>query len=232
MSTRDAVIVAADDLSLAQCLALAGAVGERVYAVKVHAAYDAAGPDVVARLKTAGARRVWVDAKLHDIPNTVRLRAKAYGDAGADIVSVHASGGVEAMRAARDGAPGAEIYAITVLTSLSEDETLAIYGKPLDAAVKALARLAKAAGMHGLVCSPKEVAPLRSDPQLADMALIVPGVRSQGKDTHDQKRVLTPSEALSAGARRIVVGRQITSVSNPAAALDELESELPKVWKG
>jgi orotidine-5'-phosphate decarboxylase len=224
MSTEDTVIVAADELPLADCLALARAIGPRVYAVKVHAAYDAEGPDIVARLKDAGARRIWVDAKLHDIPNTVRLRARAYADAGADIVSVHASAGVGAMRAARGAAPEAEIYAITVLTSLSEEEGLTIYGRPLDAAVQTLARLAQGAGVHGVVCSPREVALLRSE--LADMPLIVPGVRSTGKDTHDQKRVLTPARTLSAGARRIVVGRQITSAPDPAVALDELAVEI------
>lgn len=226
MSTEDAVIVAVDGLSLAQCLTLVRAIGARVYAIKVHAAYDAGGPAVVGKLKDAGARRVWVDAKLNDIPNTVRLRAKAFADAGADIVSVHASGGAEAMRAARAGAPGTEIYAITVLTSFTEEEAATIYGRPLDRAVRMLAHLAAEAGVHGVVCSPREVALLRSDPELADMPLIVPGVRSAGTDAHDQKRVLTPAETLLAGARRIVAGRQIASAADPAAALDELEGEL------
>ena len=121
-----------------------------------------------------------------------------------------------------------KIYAITVLTSLTEEEAETIYGRPLDGAVRMLAHLAAEAGVHGVVCSPREVALLRSDPELADMPLIVPGVRSAGKDPHDQKRALTPAEALSAGARRIVVGRQVTSTANPVSALDELERELPR----
>ncbi len=224
--TDDHIIIAADGLSIDECVSLTEKIGGRVYAIKIHSAYDAEGPSIVGKLKAAGARRVWIDAKLHDIPNTVRLRTKVYADAGADIVSVHASGGVEMMHAARDGAPNIEVYAITVLTSLSEGEARMIYGQPLPDAVKTLAHAAKEAGMHGIVCSPKEVSMLRTDPALVDIPLIVPGVRSIGKDTHDQTRTAMPREALATGATRLVIGRQITQAPDPVAALDELIAGL------
>lgn len=224
---NDRIIVAADELTEQQTLALTSSVGSSCYAIKIHELYDCIGPSIIKELKDAGARRVWVDAKLHDIPNTVRARTRAYVAAGADIVSAHASGGVEMLKAAKEGAGKAEVYAITVLTSLSEEEAGSVFGRPLKEQVLALAKTAKAAGVDGIVCSPKEVGMLSNDPELRGIALIVPGVRSPGADTHDQKRVATPHDAIAAGAARIVVGRQITTAPDPVAALSAIEAELP-----
>lgn len=223
---NDTIIISADELSLQECVALTEKIGNRVYAIKVHGAYDEFGPDVVEKLKSAGAKRVWMDAKLHDIPNTARFRAEAFAKAGVDIITVHASGGVEMMRAACEGAPNAEIYAVTVLTSLGEEDAQTLYGKSVEDAVRDLARLAKRAGVTGVVCSSKEVAMLAADPELAGLKLVVPGIRSAGKDTHDQKRVATPKEAVDAGATHLVVGRQVVSATDPDAALREIEEEL------
>lgn len=217
--------MAADELSLDQCLELASQVGDRVHAIKVHNMFDKQGPGVVQRLRDAGARRVWVDAKLHDIPNTVKLRAKAIAESGADILTVHASGEIEMMMAAVEAGP-AEIYAITVLTSLGEEQAHLLFGQPSVAGALYRARLAKLAGVHGVVCSPKEVGILSKRPELQGLKFITPGVRSPGKAADDQKRVDTPAGAIASGSTYLVIGRQITQASNPMEALHQIEKEI------
>ncbi len=224
------IIIAADELSIEQCLDLASKVGKRVYAIKIHNLFDLHGASAIQELYRYGAETVWVDAKLHDIPNTTGLRAHAIGQSGAEIISVHASGGIEMMRAAAEGFLF-EIYAVTVLTSLNEEQTHLLYGQPTKAAVLHLARLAKMAGMTGVVCSPKEVGMLAKQPELQGMKFIVTGVRSLGKDENDQQRVDTPQNAIKAGATHIVVGRQITQAKDPAEALEILEAELEEAGR-
>ena len=129
MLNEKRIILAADGLSLGQCLDLASEIGNWVYAIKIHSLYDQHGPTVVRGLLDAGANRVWVDAKLYDIPNTVKLRAQAIAESGADILTVHASGEVEMMMAAVEGGP-AEVYAVTVLTSMSEEQAHLTFGQP------------------------------------------------------------------------------------------------------
>ncbi|HRH24105.1 MAG TPA: orotidine-5'-phosphate decarboxylase [Candidatus Paceibacterota bacterium] len=223
---NERIIISADELAEQELLALASSIGERVYAIKIHDAYDRLGPGIVGELKDAGAHKVWMDAKIHDIPNTARARAKAFAENGIDIITVHASGGVEMMRAAKEGAGSAEVYAVTVLTSLSEEAASTIYHQKVMEQVLALAHLAKEAEVDGVVCSAKEVAMLAADPALTGLKFVVPGVRSPGADTHDQKRVMTPREAINAGATHLVIGRQVTTAQDPASALSAVESEL------
>ncbi len=225
---QEKIILAADELTFDQCLDLASKIGSRVHAIKVHNVFDLQGPSVVKQLREAGAQRVWVDAKLHDIPNTVRLRAKAIANSGADILTVHASGEIEMMMAAVESGP-AEIFAITVLTSLGEEQAHLLYGQPSKAAVLYLARLAKLAGVHGIVCSPKEVGILAKRPELKGLKFVTPGIRSAGKNAEDQQRVDTPAAAIKAGVTLLVVGRKITQASDPVAALEELEAEIAGV---
>jgi len=216
------IILAIDELGIEQALHLASEVGKRVDAFKIHNLYDRHGPGVVKQLKQAGARRVWVDAKLHDIPNAVRLRAMAIASSGADIVSAHASGGVKMLQAAVESK--LEVYAISVLTSLRENDVLSLFGRPVVTVVLGLAHLAIEAGVKGIVCSPKELEYVsRHKPQLT---LVVPGIRSEGKSADDQGRIATPAAAIKAGADYLVVGRQITKASDPVAALEELEREI------
>ena len=219
------IILAADELSLEQCLYLAAKIGNRVYAIKIHNLFDRHGRGVVRQLKKAGARRVWVDFKLHDIPNTVRLRAKVIAESGADILSVHASGEVEMMLAAVEAGP-AEIYAVTVLTSLGEERAHLLNGHPSKAGALYLARLAKLAGVQGVVCSPKEVEILAKRSELQGLKFITPGIRSVGQAIDDQKRVDTPSSALASGATHLVIGRQIIQSINPVEALYKIEEEI------
>jgi orotidine-5'-phosphate decarboxylase len=223
---RNRIILAADELNLDQGLGLVRSVGHKVYAVKIHNLWDVRGPTVVRQLLDAGAERVWVDLKLHDIPNTIRLRAKAVADAGANILTVHADGEIDMMMAAVNAFPG-EIYAITVLTSLDEDQIHLLHGQPSKAAVLYRARLARLAGCAGVVCSPKEVELLAKRPELANLKLIVPGVRSADfHDVADQRRVDTPGTAIKSGATYIVVGRQITQANDPVDALEVLVAEV------
>lgn len=219
------IILAADELDLKKCLELASKVGDKVYAIKIHNVFDQHGPGVVQRLRDAGARRVWVDAKLHDIPNTVKLREKAISESGADILTVHAAGEIEMMMAAVEAGPS-EIYAVTVLTSLGEEQVNLLYGQSSKATVLYLARLAKLSGVHGIVCSPQEVGILAKRPELRGLKFVTPGVRSVGKSTDDQKRVDTPAGAIASGSTHLVVGRQVTQAADQVDALRRIEEEI------
>lgn len=222
----DKIILSADELDAGAVVVLTQKAGKDAYALKIHDIYDSLGPSIVKKLKEAGASRVWMDAKIHDIPNTARARARAFAENGVDIITVHASGGVEMMRAAKEGAGNAEVYAVTVLTSLGEAQVSAIYHASVEDEVLTLAKLAKEAGVDGIVCSAHEVKTLSEDPALSGLKFVVPGIRSAGKDTQDQKRIATPAEALRSGATHLVIGRQITQAPDPEAALGEIEEEI------
>jgi orotidine-5'-phosphate decarboxylase len=218
------LILALDEVqNLDEAIKLVKKVGNLFYAIKIHNLYDKFGPDVVRMLKEAGAEKVWVDFKLYDIPNTVKLRAE---NMAADIVSVHASGGIQMMKEAV--ASGKEIFAITILTSFSPDEVNTIYNNEVNNVVLSLAKMAKEAGVAGIVCSPKEIKMLRGYPEFKDIKLVVPGVRSSGVSANDQKRVSTPEEALKDGADYLVVGRQITQALDPEQEARKLCEEINK----
>ncbi len=179
------------------------------------------GPDMVKRLKANG-YKVFLDLKLHDIPNTVYKAMRNLAALGADIVNVHAAGGIEMMRRAKEGliegAKGTvpKIIAVTQLTSTNattlRDELLIT--SPMDETVKKYAENARAAGLDGVVCSPLEA------PIVKELGLIsvTPGIRLEGDSAGDQKRVTTPSLAKELGSDYIVVGRSITAAENPQAA--------------
>jgi orotidine-5'-phosphate decarboxylase len=216
------IILALDEIqNLDEIIALVKKVGPLVYAVKIHNLYDKFGPDIIRILKEAGAEKVWVDFKLYDIPNTGRLRTESIS---ADIISVHASGGVKMMKEMI--ASGKEIFAITILTSFSISEVQQIYNREVNEIVLVLAKLAKEAGVSGIVCSPQEVKMLREHPEFADLKIVVPGIRSVGVDLNDQNRVSTPMEAIQNGADYLVIGRQITKAQDPLSALLDIEREL------
>lgn len=215
------IILAADELTLEQTLALVRVAGKRFRAVKGHAVFDEHGRSAIKTMKEAGAQLVWDDVKLHDTPNTVGLRAEKCKNSGADIMTVHASGGIEMMMAAVQKGP-ATILAITILTSIPEEELT----EPLKARVLYLARMAKLAGVHGIVCSAQEVGMLSKRPELNGLEFVVPGIRSAGKDAGDQKRIGTPGATIKAGATRLVIGRQLTDSKDPVAELDRIEAEI------
>lgn len=232
MTRTTGLIAALDTQSPQQAQAWAKAVGPSAGAVKLGMEFAyAAGFQAVADV--AGTTPLFLDLKLHDIPNTVGAAIRALSYLRPKMLTVHASGGramMEAARTARDDAFPANdrpaLLAVTVLTSL-DDAALAEtgVGDGARAQVLRLGKLAMQSGMDGLVCSAHEIAPLRDS--LGDAPLLVtPGIRPAGSQAGDQKRVMTPAEARSAGADWIVVGRPITQAENPAAAAAAILAEL------
>jgi len=175
---------------------------------------------------------LFLDLKLHDIPNTVAGAARSIAGLAPDYLTVHASGGPAMVAAAADALPDTRITAVTVLTSLSEAdlEAVGLRGPALDAAVR-LARMAVSVGARAIVCSPQEVAAIRAAVP-AEVTLITPGVRpaaGEGSVTGDQSRVATPQAALAAGADLLVIGRPITGAADPAAAARRLAESLERL---
>lgn len=176
-------------------------------------------------------KRVFIDLKLHDIPNTVSHAAKALAIPGVEFLTIHASGGEEMMKAAvqalserraQDPSITTRLLAVTVLTSLDEDDLRQI-GMSHSVAGQALnlSRLAKSAGVHGVVSSPFEVQLLRAE-HSKDFVLVTPGVRQLKEDLQDQKRVMTPTEALQAGSDFLVMGRSLLEAPDPVKLLEEI----------
>jgi len=219
MSTRtNPICVALDFSDESRIRSAASAVAEFVGVFKVGlAALYGAGTDAVVDL--AKVRPVFVDAKLHDIPAQVEGAMTSIARLGASYVTVHAAGGYDMVKAAVGAADeGLRVLAVTVLTSLDDFELERLgLGTTTEDAVLRLADRALDAGAHGLVCSPLELAAVRS--RFGDGPdLVVPGIRPAGADADDQRRTLGPREALDAGATLLVVGRPITAAPDPAAA--------------
>jgi len=176
------------------------------------------GPDVVATVRGASGVEVFLDLKLYDIPATVAGAARAVSRLRPEILTVHASGGPDMVRAAVESAPATSVAAVTILTSLGDGDlwSMGVQG-PVSDMVRRLSAMAVSAGARGLVCSPQEVAAVRAEVG-PDVTLITPGVRPAGADLHDQARVATPEEAIRAGADLLVIGRPITRAPDPGAA--------------
>jgi len=189
--------------------------------------FTAEGPAAV-RAAAALGRPVFLDLKLHDIPNTVEGAARSAAASGASLLTVHASGGPAMVAAAVKGAGGKlRVLAVTVLTSLDAAALRAVgLDGPPEAAVVRLARLAVDAGAGGLVCSPHEVRAVRAAVGPGPL-LVVPGVRPAGAAKGDQARVATPAEAVAAGADVIVLGRPLRDAPDPLAAAREIAAGLP-----
>jgi orotidine-5'-phosphate decarboxylase len=187
------------------------------------------GPEVVASIRGASGVKIFLDLKLHDIPATVTGAARAVARLRPELLTVHAAGGPEVIRAAVEGAPVTTIAAVTVLTSLNQAalERIGMLG-PMSDAVRRLAVLAVEAGARGLVCSPQEVTAVRAEVG-PDITLITPGVRPVGSSVHDQARTATPEEALRAGANLLVIGRPITGAPDPGAAAAAIAAPLRRL---
>lgn len=222
MSSR--VIVALDTPDLDRISALAAALGPHVSHLKVGLeAFVGLGAPAVAA--AAAHAPVFLDLKLHDIPNTVKGAAAAAAELGADLLTVHASGGPAMVQAAVAAAPHLRILAVTVLTSLDADDLRAIGQPPVEEQVPRLARMAVEAGAAGIVCAPTDVAAVRAAVG-PDALLVTPGVRPAGADVGDQARVATPAQAIAAGASLIVVGRPITQAADPAQAARDINDAI------
>jgi orotidine-5'-phosphate decarboxylase len=180
----------------------------------------------VASIRGASGVQIFLDLKLHDIPATVASAARAVARLRPRLLTVHAAGGPAMIRAAVEAAAGTPIAAVTALTSLSGEDLnrIGVPGSTADWVLR-LAALAVEAGASGLVCSPREVDAVRAEVG-PGITLITPGVRPAGADTHDQARVATPEEALSAGADLLVIGRAITGAPDPGAAAAAIAASL------
>jgi orotidine-5'-phosphate decarboxylase len=196
--------------------------------------FVSAGPCLIQELK-ARHKRIFLDLKFHDIPNTMAGACGAAGRYGVDLLTVHAAAGKEALGAAQRaaiaaaeaaGAPPPLVVAVTLLTSIDPNALAAELKIPLAVADYALqmALMAQAAGLGGVVCSPQEASQLRRFLP-PDFVLVCPGVRPSWADSQDQRRTLTPAQALSAGATYLVIGRPITAAADPAAAFRRICDE-------
>jgi orotidine-5'-phosphate decarboxylase len=232
---RERLAVALDLPSREALLEAAGTLAREVGVLKVGLeAFVSEGPALVRDLASTGAR-VFLDLKLHDIPNTVGRAAAAAVRTGASILNCHAAGGPAMMQAfgaegraagAKAGLPPPKLIAVTVLTSLDAGalSKIGLSGTPREAAVR-LALLAKESGLDGVVCSPEETAAIRAACG-KDFFLVVPGVRPAGAETGDQKRVATPGDAIRTGADLLVVGRPILAAKDPVAAARAIVAEI------
>lgn len=230
LMTQDRIFVALDTQDLSRAAALVRELSGAVGGVKVgNEFFTAHGPDGVRA--AAGGEPLFLDLKFHDIPNTVAGACRAASDLGVWMVNVHAGGGPAMLAAAREALPpgGPLLIAVTVLTSLDERQLQAVgVDASPEAQVLRLATLTRDAGLDGVVCSAREASLLRQafGP---GFCLVTPGVRPAGAQRDDQQRVMTPGDAIRAGADYLVVGRPVTKSDNPEGVLLTLESEISSV---
>ena len=227
LQARDRLIVALDLPTQAKALALVSVLSGSVSIYKIGLQlYTAAGPAIIHAVAATGAK-IFLDLKLHDIPNTVAKTVAAAGELGVQMLTVHLSGGGAMLRAAVEAkAPHVALLGVTVLTSATQ-ETLGETGitSGLENHVLLLAELGKKSGIDGLITSPHEVGLLRK--RLGpEITLVTPGVRPAWAAADDQKRFTTPREALRAGAGYLVIGRPITAAEDPRAAVERVVEEM------
>jgi orotidine-5'-phosphate decarboxylase len=230
LSSRERLIVALDVSTAAEAQEIVTSIGDAVTFYKVGMQlYTAEGPDLVRDLISSG-RRVFLDLKYHDIPNTVASAVLQAGKLKVSLLTVHASGGTKMLRAAADAArdinPALKVVAVTVLTSMAQPDLDGIgVQRTVLQQVIGLASMALSAGCAGVVSSVQEVRTLRE--KLGnEFTAITPGVRPAGAAHGDQARVATPAEAIAAGASHIVVGRPITAAASPALEAEKILQEI------
>lgn len=231
MEPKHRIIVALDVDNLARATAFVEALAPHVgyFKVGLELITAAGGPAVVHHLQRLGGQ-VFYDAKFNDIPNTVGAASRTVAGIGAKLFTVHASTGLDALKAAAENKGSAECYAVTVLTSLDEASSQHIFGADPQATVLRFAQDALEAGVDGIVCSPLELEALGRDDRFKDLKKIVPGIRPTWSAANDQKRVMTPGEAIRAGADFLVIGRPITNppigVGSPLDAVAKIVAEI------
>ena len=240
MSAREKLIVALDVSSAEAGLRLAKQLRGHAGMFKVGLENFAAEGPVLPRFLVATCEKVFLDLKLHDIPNTVRAAARAAAQLGVNMFNAHSSGGRKMMEAALQGAvEGSEsrqdrvrprVLAVTVLTSLTEEalHELGISGSAEEVVVR-LARLAREAGLDGVVASAQEITAIRRALG-PDFLIVTPGIRPANAAGDDQARIATPGAAIRAGADYLVVGRPITGAADPAAAADAIVAEMDRAF--
>lgn len=237
MEPRERIILALDVDSERKALELVEKLADSVGAFKVGMQlYNMCGPQIVERIQKLGGR-VFVDLKFHDIPNTVAAAARVMARLNCFMFNVHAAGGREMMTAAVEAVQDEInrlksepplILAVTVLTSMSQQQLqtdMFITSKTVEQTVIDWAQMAKECGLNGVVCSPKEIAPIRGACG-PDFTIVTPGIRPRWSEANDQKRITTPGEALSLGADYLVIGRPITAAANPREAAQRIINEM------
>jgi len=225
---QDKIIIALDVPDTDSALRLIDALGEAPALCKIGLElFTSQGPSVVKAVQSRGSR-VFLDLKFHDIPNTVAHAVKSAAGLGVAMTTLHASGGPVMLEAAAKAAEGSDLLllAVTVLTSMDSAQlgSTGISVEPKDQVLR-LAGLASAAGIGGIVCSPLEVTAIRGSLG-NNLRIVTPGVRPTWAATGDQKRVMTPSEAIAAGSDWLVIGRPITAAENPSEAYAKVVAEL------
>jgi len=223
------IAVALDAPDLATAREWATAVAPHVQVVKVGLeVFLRDGHDAVHVAREASGCDIFLDVKLHDIPATVAGAAHTVAKLAPKYLTVHASGGQDMVKAAVEALPDTYVTAVTILTSLSQDQLAAMgWNGSAQDIVKRLASQSVAAGARAIVCSPQEVAAVRAEVG-PETVLITPGVRPAGSDAGDQKRIATPEQALSDGANLLVIGRPITAAANIAEAAATIASNIAK----
>jgi orotidine-5'-phosphate decarboxylase len=237
MAAKDKIILALDVSSEGEAVELVSTLKDYVGAFKIGLElFTSVGPRIIESARNAGAERIFYDGKLHDIPNTVAGAARAAVRMGVWMFNVHASGGTAMMRAAADAADdeahrlGVEqplILGVTVLTSISAEvlhDELSVLTL-LENQVTHLAQLSQNAGLSGVVASPREIADVKSACG-PEFLVVTPGVRPAWAAANDQKRVMTPAEAVQLGADYLVIGRPITAADDPREAARRIAREL------
>lgn len=226
------VVVALDFASADEALALAQRLSPRLCRLKVgKELFTAAGPALVEALQALGFD-VFLDLKFHDIPTTVAGALRSAASLGVWMVNVHASGGRRMLEAAADAVSRAEcpplLIGVTVLTSMSDEDLAELgYAETAQERVLRLAALAQACGLDGVVCSALEAPALRALYSAESFSLVTPGIRLAGDSAGDQRRVVTPADAMALGSTYLVIGRSITGADDPLRALERVHQELP-----
>lgn len=232
----DKVIVALDVATFDEAFALLGQLSDGATWFKVgNQLFTSVGPDIVREIKGRG-KKLFLDLKFHDIPNTVARASEAATELGVDMFNIHVSGGMKMMRDAAEAVKskafelGIEkpiVLGVTILTSIDAPTLEEIFGsvKSLQEQIVYMAKLAQSAGLDGVVASPQEIRPIRKACG-DDFVIVTPGVRPKWASVDDQKRIMTPSEAVRAGVSHMVIGRPIRQASEPAKALERILQEL------
>lgn len=232
---KNPIICALDTKNIADALAMCDKVSPHVGSIKLGLEFFTInGPQGISELQNSGVP-IFLDLKFHDIPNTVAQAVRSAVRLNVDIITIHTLGGADMMKAAADAATDEAkklniqrpiIAGVTILTSMDDNDISEIgLNRETSEQVKILARLAKKSGLDGIVCSPHEIEIVKAECG-ADFKTIVPGIRPQTSSAGDQKRIMTPSEALKKGADFLVIGRPITKSADPTNAAEEIADSL------
>lgn len=225
---KEKIIVALDVPNLASAVSLVEELGETISWVKIGLQlFTAEGPPIVHAMKNRGLK-IFLDLKFHDIPHTALEAVRSAVALGAGMATIHLSGGSEMVRSAVEGAKDSSllVLGVTVLTSLDDDRLNEIgVQRTAGQQVLELVTLGRRCGLRGVVCSPLEIATLRSKFGTS-LTIVTPGVRPSDSSTHDQRRVMTPANAIRAGADFLVIGRPITASASPRQAAARIADEI------